>query len=106
MELKEISDEALRIKKLYAEYEKNNFGRNWSKEEMFIGMVSDIGDLSRLVLAQEGVMKVEKLQENIEHEISDLLWSVLVLANEYGVNIEEVFLKNMKALEERIRNGF
>lgn len=105
MELSKISEEALRIKKLYAEYEKNKFGRKWNREEIFIGMVTDIGELGQLVLAHEGVRKVEKLQENIEHEISDLLWGVLVLANEYEVNVEGVFLKNMKALEERIKNG-
>lgn len=103
MELNKISDEAVRIKKLYAEYEKNKFGRKWNREEMFIGMVSDIGDLSRLVLAKEGMIKTENIQEKVEHEVSDLLWGVLVLANEYGINAEEVFLKNMKLFEERIK---
>ncbi len=104
MDIAQISKEALRIKKLYSEYEEKNFGRKWSKEELFIGFVSEIGDLSRLVLAKEGMMRIENLEEKIGHEISDCLWAILVLANEYNINVEEVFFQNMKALEKRIRN--
>jgi len=105
MDIKKFSEEAVRIKKLYSEYEEKNFGRKWSKEELFIGFVSDMGDLSRLVLAKEGVMRIENLEEKIGHEISDCLWAILLLANEYNINIEEVFLKNMEALEKKIKNG-
>lgn len=104
MDIKKVSEEALRIKALYSEYEEKNFGRKWNKEELFIGFVSDIGDLSRLVLAKEGMMKIENLEEKIGHEISDCLWAILVLANEYNINVEEVFFQNMKALEKRIKN--
>lgn len=103
MDLNKITAEALRIKKLYAEYENKKFGRKWDKEELFIGLVSDIGDLSRLVLAKEGMMEVDKLPEKIGHEISDCLWGIIILAKEYNINIEEVFFQNMKQLEERMK---
>lgn len=104
MKLQDISHEALRIKKLYAKYEKKKFGRKWKKEEMFTGLVSDIGDLSRLILAKEGMMNIDHLKERMEHEISECLWGILVLANEYDIDVEDAFTRNMKALEKRIKN--
>lgn len=92
----------MRIKKLYSEYEEKKFGRKWNKEELFIGLVSDMGDLSRLVLAKDDIMKIKNLEEKIGHEISDCLWGILVLANEYGIDVEKVFFQNMKVLEKRI----
>jgi len=103
MEFKKIEEEALRIKELYSKYEEKNFNRRWNKEELFIGLVSDVGDLSRLIIAKEGMMKIENIEEKLEHEISDCLWSILVLAKEYNINVEEAFLKNMKTLEEKIK---
>ncbi|EKD23524.1 MAG: hypothetical protein ACD_81C00224G0001 [uncultured bacterium] len=104
MDLQKLSEEALRIKNLYSEYENKKFGRKWGKEELFIGLVSDIGDLSRLVLAKEGVMQINDLEEKIGHEISDCLWGIIVLAKEYDIDIEKVFLKNMKELEQRMQD--
>jgi NTP pyrophosphatase (non-canonical NTP hydrolase) len=104
MELDLIQKEALRIKNLYAQFERDKYGREWDNQDIFTGLVSDIGDLSRLVLAKEGLMKVENLEEAIGHEISDCLWAILVLAKNYNVNIEEVFFDNMKKLEDRIKN--
>ena len=40
----------------------------------------------------------------LAHELSDCLWSVLVLADKYGVNLEASFLKTMDQLEKRIKN--
>lgn len=103
MELEKFSKEALRIHKLYVEYEKKKFGKKWNTEELFIGLVSDIGDLSRLVLAKKGMMKIKNLKEQLGHEISDCLWGILVLADEYDVDIKKVFFKNMKELEKRMK---
>lgn len=106
MELAKIIEESLRIKNLLADFEERKFGRKWSKIELYISLVSDIGDLSRLILAKSGVRDVVNVDKKIDHEFSDLLWGVLVLAKEYDVDIEQAFLKNMRQLEERIKNDF
>lgn len=106
MKLKEIQNEALRINDLYSQLEKEKFGRKWDYQDIFTGLVSDVGDLSRLVLAKDGMMKIEDLEKAIGHELSDCLWAILVLADKYDVELEETFLKNMKGLEERIKVDF
>ena len=102
MEIEKYQEEALRIKNLYSELESKNCGRVWSNEEIFIGLVSDIGDMSRLILAKEGAMKVVNVEAALEHEISDCMWALFVLAKNYNIDIEKAFFENMKGLENRI----
>jgi len=104
MEMEKYQEEALRIRDLYREFENKNVGRAWSNEEIFIGLVSDIGDMSRLILAKEGARKIENLEMKMEHEISDCLWALLVLAKNYDIDLEKAFFENMKGLKDRI-NG-
>ena len=56
----------------------------------------------KLVLAKDGVRDIENVDEKLAHELSDCLWSVLVLAEEYDINIETSFLNSMNDLEEKI----
>jgi NTP pyrophosphatase (non-canonical NTP hydrolase) len=102
MDFKEIKSEALRIKSLYSKFEIKNFSKKWKKKDVFVGLVSDIGDLSRLVLADDGLMKIDNINKRIGHELSDCLWDIIVLADEYGIDIEKEFIKNMKDLEKKI----
>ena len=104
MEFSKVAEEAIRIKKLLTEYEEKKFGRKYTSVEVYLSLISDVGDLSRLILAKNGVRNVPNLTKKIDHEFSDLLWAVLVLANEYEVDIEEAFFRNMRKLEEEIKN--
>jgi hypothetical protein len=67
------------------------------------GFVVDVGDLMRLVVAKEGARSVEDVARRSAHELSACLWSVLVLADRYGVDLERVFLQTMDDLEQTIR---
>jgi NTP pyrophosphatase (non-canonical NTP hydrolase) len=39
----------------------------------------------------------------LTHELADCLWSILVLAQSYGIDLEQVFLKTMEDLERALR---
>jgi NTP pyrophosphatase (non-canonical NTP hydrolase) len=65
--------------------------------------VGDVGDLMKLVLAQEGVRAIPDAESKLAHELADCLWSVLVLADLYGVDLEQAFLDSMDNLEHHIR---
>jgi NTP pyrophosphatase (non-canonical NTP hydrolase) len=41
-------------------------------------------------------------REKLAHELSDCLWSVIVLAHNYGFDLETVFMENMEWLSEQI----
>lgn len=77
-------------------------GKRWTREQVAEGFVGDVGDLMKLVLAKSGVRAIEDADMKLAHELSDCLWSVIVLANEYGIDLEETFLKTMNELEKKI----
>jgi NTP pyrophosphatase (non-canonical NTP hydrolase) len=102
MNFKELSEKALVIRKKYEEVEKQQYGRDWSGEELMLGFMKDVGDLAKLVQAKEGVRDVENVDGALAHELSDCLWSVIVLANKYGVDLETSFVKTMDELDSRL----
>ena len=41
-------------------------------------------------------------EERIAHELADCLWSILVLAEMYGIGLEGAFLRTMDDIEAHI----
>ncbi|KKR11919.1 MAG: MazG nucleotide pyrophosphohydrolase [Candidatus Woesebacteria bacterium GW2011_GWA1_39_21] len=102
MDFKQLQNRALEIRRKYSDLEKMKYGKEWTREQIVQGFVGDVGDLVKLIMAKDGVREVEDVDEKLAHELADCLYSILVIANKYGVDIEEEFLKTMNELEERI----
>lgn len=102
MNLNELTQKALHIKSLYAHYEKEKSYKEWTAEETYQGLVSDVGDLGRLVLAKEGFREVNDIDAHMSHELAEILWATLLLAEQYNVNLEQAFIDEMKRLEDRL----
>lgn len=102
MEFEKIIARALEIRRKYSEYEKENFRREWTGPEILQGFVGDVGDLAKLVLAKEGARDIQDIDTKLAHELSDCLWAIIVLADTYGVNLEQSFLKTMDELDRRL----
>lgn len=99
MHLTELSDRAMEIRARFAAFEKAKSGREWTREEVMQGFVVDVGDLTKLVMAKSGIRHVDDVDQKIAHELSDCLWSVLVLGRLYGVDLEKEYLATMNELE-------
>jgi NTP pyrophosphatase (non-canonical NTP hydrolase) len=102
MELKELSKRAVDIKKRYSKMELDKFGKEWTNAQVMQGFVGDVGDLMKVVMAKEGIREIENVDEKLAHELADCLYSVFVLAERYGVDIESAFTKTMDELEGRL----
>jgi NTP pyrophosphatase (non-canonical NTP hydrolase) len=102
MSFEKLTTRAMNIRALYKSKESAAYGRAWTREEIMLGMVGDVGDLAKLVLAQEGVRDIPDHNSKLKHELSDCLWSLLVLSNEYGIDLEHEFLKTMDNLERKL----
>lgn len=74
----------------------------WTVDNYMSGFVGDVGDLSKLIMARSGYRDADDLQERLEHELADCLWSILVIADEVGVDIEAVYRRSMDALLRQI----
>jgi len=102
MEFRQIIERAKEVRKRYAELESKKYGKNWTRENHVQGLVGDVGDLMKLVMAKQGIRKIEDVDDKLKHELADCLWSILVIANEYNVDIEKTFLETMDELEKNI----
>lgn len=102
MNILALQERAMVIRKLYEEYEKGQYGRSWTDEEIALGLVGDVGDLMKLVQAKNNVRLIEDVDIKIAHELSDCLWAIMVLANKYGINIEMAFSQTMNELEAKL----
>lgn len=102
MEVKELMAKAIEVRKKYAEFEKIKFGKEWSNEQIAEGLVGDVGDLMKLVMAKEGIRKIDDVDSKLAHELSDCLWCILILADKYGVDIEKSFDKTMDELKSKL----
>lgn len=99
MDLAQLSDRAMQIRAAFAAREQTRSGRPWTREEIMQGFVGDVGDLMKLVMAKAGTRPIADADRKLAHELSDCLWSVLVLAKLYDVDMEKEFLVTMAALE-------
>jgi NTP pyrophosphatase (non-canonical NTP hydrolase) len=99
MDFEAIRARALEVRRLYAAFEQRRHGRSWSAQELAVGFVGDVGDLAKLVLAKSGVRSIDGADEKLAHELADCLWSVIVLADAYGVDLEKSFAETMDQLE-------
>jgi NTP pyrophosphatase (non-canonical NTP hydrolase) len=70
-----------------------------STTELTLGLAGDIGDLAKLIQAHEGVRDIENVSVVLEHELADVLWSVIVIAHRCDIDLEAAFLRTMKSLE-------
>jgi len=91
---------AKRVRTYYAEYEQATFGRAWTREELVLGLLGDIGDLAKAVQGFNGVRSMQDPRDKLQHELGDVLWSVLVIAQAYDVDIEIAFGNLMTSLED------
>jgi NTP pyrophosphatase (non-canonical NTP hydrolase) len=95
MDLKQLTERAMEIRQQFAAGERDRGGREWTKEEVMQGFVGDVGDLMKLVMAKSGRRQIAAVDEKLAHELADCLWSVLVLAKLYNVDLEQAFSRTM-----------
>jgi NTP pyrophosphatase (non-canonical NTP hydrolase) len=102
MEFQKIIERAIEIRKQYEEKEKQLFGSSWTSEEVALGFVGDVGDLAKLVIAESGKRNIPNSKDKLAHELSDCLWSVIVLSQIHGVDLESSFINTMNDLEKHL----
>lgn len=100
--ISELQRRAVEIRQKYAKQNRKDGHDKWDGKAYMMGFVGDVGDLTKLVMAKENLRHIDDTNAKLAHELSDCLWSVLVLAAQYGVDLEQEFLKTMDKLEQRI----
>lgn len=71
-----------------------------------LGLASEGGEVAGVVKkAIRDNLSEEEIQEKLIHEIGDVCWYVARLADELGLNLEEILQKNMEKLTARKENN-
>ena len=72
-------------------------GEGWTPFVMVTDLLEEAGEVAAIVKGLEGFKPPEKpkTKEMLATELSDLLYIIFVLAEHYGVELEEVFLQTV-----------
>jgi NTP pyrophosphatase (non-canonical NTP hydrolase) len=101
-DLKDLQKQARDIRQKYAELNMKQGHNQWGGKDYAMGFAGDFGDLMKLVMAKEKMRQIDDVDAKLKHELSDCLWSLLILANEYEIDLDTEFKKTMSELETRI----
>jgi NTP pyrophosphatase (non-canonical NTP hydrolase) len=102
MNFDDLQQRALEIREKYDRLNQAKRGVVWNEQQLMAGFVGDVGDLSKIIMAKHGLRKMADVDAKLAHELSDCLWSVLVLANKYDIQLADEFMKTMAELEKRV----
>ena len=70
MEIKDLIDRALQTRTRYEAYEHKMYGKTWTRMDLVMGMVVDLGDFIRLAQAVEGKRSIGNAHEKMKHELA------------------------------------
>lgn len=101
MTFEELLKRAVEVRNKYDELNANR-GVIWNEQNLMSGFVGDVGDLSKIIMAKHGLRGMDDVDAKLAHELSDCLWSVLVLADTYKIDLAKEFQQTMAGLEKRI----
>ncbi len=101
-DLASLQQRALEIRQRYNELNKKDGHGAWGPKDYAMGFAGDFGDLMKLVMAKENMRHIDDVDTKLKHELADCLWSVLVLAEHYKIDLDSEFLNTMNELDTRI----
>ena len=102
MQFQKIVYRALHISAKYDKLNRQRNNQEWTGEHIAQGFVGDVGDLMKLIMAKEGLRKIDDVDGKLAHELADCLWSVIVLAEKYNIDLEKSFFSTMSDLEDYV----
>jgi NTP pyrophosphatase (non-canonical NTP hydrolase) len=102
MQFTELSQRALAIKTRYDAINKAAGRGVWDASAFMAGFVADIGELSELIMAKRGLREVDDVDQKIAHELSDCLYSIFVIADQLGIDLQTAFMHTMDELDARL----
>lgn len=102
MKFSDLEKSALQLNELYEQLEVKRWGRIWTTAELALGFVGDVGDLAKLIQANAGIRDIDNYKAKLGHELTDCLWSIIVLANKCGIDLEAEFVRNTGGLAEYV----
>lgn len=97
-------DRALKAQKLYRAQNTKEGRAEWTIIDYAAGFNADAGQLTKLIMVKANKRGIAgDVDQMLRHEIGDCLWSLIVISQELGINLEECLEQTLKDLEERLK---
>lgn len=92
-------------RRLFEIFEQKSTGKTWGNRELLVGLVTDVGDLARLILAKEGYRAAgSDIDKALRHELADCLWAIIVLSEKYDINLEDALVEMSEDIKEKLKD--
>jgi NTP pyrophosphatase (non-canonical NTP hydrolase) len=106
MDIQTARTRAMHVRGLYHQLEERHEGSSWNVKDDMLGLVNDVGTVSRLVMAAGGRWLPDgDLAEQTEGKLAELLWWVLVLSDRLDVDIEKAFAGTMDRIQAHLEDS-
>ena len=102
MELEEIKNRSVEIRKEYHKLEEKYHGSKWTIEEDALAFLTDAGLVGRLTMDNQKRWPDES-DNSLEYKISECIWWFMVLSDSMNVDIEKELEKFMSNKEKMLR---
>jgi NTP pyrophosphatase (non-canonical NTP hydrolase) len=102
MELQKLINRAMDLRSQYEKKEKQLYGSGSTDEDIAQGFLGDVNNLVKLLKAGHGKGHIANSTEKIGPQLSHCLWSVIILARMYNVDLEQSFMETMDKLENHL----
>ncbi len=107
--LQQLTEQAEAIRLKYEDVDAKNGRAPWGIRDYAMGFVGDVGKLQKLIMAKENLREltgIDDIDAALSHELADCLWSTLVLAAHYKLDLEKEFAKTMDVISGRIAKEY
>ncbi len=89
-------------KKVQDFFQDNNL--ELSVEHRVVDLMSEVGELSKEILLSTSYGKSEfKSTDNLKNELGDVFYSLIVLANSFDIDMEEILDKTLDKYSKRMK---
>jgi len=93
---------AKKVRDTYAKHNQASGLKPWQAADYTAGMVGDVGDFVKLVMAKDGLRQKDEVDAKLQHEAADILWSLIVICDELKIDLAQSFESTMDELEARL----
>ncbi len=102
MNINELKEKAVAIRSLYDQKNISEGKEATNVKSLVMQFISDLGDLSRYITMKERGDEIENFNQNTARELAECLAHVLVIADKYGINLEEAFIEEYERLNSEL----
>nr|WP_092069313.1 MazG-like protein [Dendrosporobacter quercicolus]NSL47429.1 MazG-like protein [Dendrosporobacter quercicolus DSM 1736]SDL89068.1 hypothetical protein SAMN04488502_1011104 [Dendrosporobacter quercicolus] len=105
MNLNEVIERSLQIRKCYHQLEQQYHEKEWTVEEDALAFLTDAGLVGRLTMSQQGRWPTNgDSRSELEHKLGECIWWLIILSDRMNLDINEA-LENFLSKTEKNLQG-